>query len=379
MPTNEAAASAAADRAGAVLTVDVGAVVRNWRALGSRLAPGASCAAVVKADAYGLGAAAVAPALAAAGCRLFFVAHLDEGIALRSALPQAEIAVLAGLLPGTVAEFLRHGLMPVLNDLGQLEAWRVGGGGRPAILHVDTGMARLGLSPKETTTLAEEARRLAGVRLAAIMSHLACADEENALNRRQLDAFRGALAALPGAPASFANSAGIFLGPDYHFDIVRPGVALYGGNPQPGRPNPMAQAVRLQGRILQVREIDRGETVGYGATHTARGPARIATVGVGYADGWLRSLSNRGGAVIAGQKVPLVGRVSMDLITLDITGVDPALARPGAFVDLLGGGPAGGGRTVDEVAAEAGTIAYEILTSLGRRYHRIHIPAPASA
>jgi alanine racemase len=373
MPINEAAASAAVDRAGAVLTIDVGAVVRNWRTLGGRLAPGASCAAVVKADAYGLGAAAIAPSLADAGCTLFFVAHLDEGVALRQVLPQAVIAVLAGLLPGTAAEFLAHRLTPVLNDLGQVETWRISGAGKPAMLHVDTGMSRLGLSPTELTILVDEKRRLDGVRLAAIMSHLACADEDHPLNRRQLDSFRRAVAVLPKAPASLANSSGIFLGPDYHFDIARPGVALYGGNPLPGTPNPMEQVVRLQGKILQVREIDMGETVGYGATHLARRPARIATVGVGYADGWLRSLSNRGGAVIAGQKVPLVGRVSMDLITLDVTGIDRALARPGAFVDLLGGE-----RTVDDVAAEAGTISYEILTSLGRRYHRVHLPATTS-
>jgi len=374
MSIDEAAVSAAIDRAGAVLTVDVGAIVRNWRALGERLRPGANCAAVVKADAYGLGVAAVAPALAAAGCRRFFVAQLDEGIALRELLPAAEIAVLGGVLPGTVGEFRAHLLTPVLNDLGQLESWRVGGDGQPAILHVDTGMSRLGLSPAELATLAGERRRLDGVRLAAVMSHLACADEEHPLNRQQLERFRRALAALPPAPASFANSAGIFLGPDFHFDAARPGIALYGGNPLPGQPNPMLQVVRLQGKILQVREIDRGETVGYGATHTATRPARIATVGVGYADGWLRALGNRSGAVIAGRQVPLVGRVSMDLITLDITGIDPALARPGSFVDLLGGG-----RSVDDAAAEAGTISYEILTSLGRRYHRVHLAAPAPA
>jgi alanine racemase len=374
MSINEATVSAAIDRAAAVLTVDVGAVVRNWQALGARLRPGAVCAAVVKADAYGLGAAAVAPALAAAGCRRFAVAQLDEAIALRPLLPAAEIWVLGGLLPGTLPEFAAHRLTPVLNDLGQLEAWRVGGDGAPAVLHVDTGMARLGLSPKELETLAEERRRLDGVRLAAVMSHLACADEEHALNPLQLERFRRALVLLPAAPASFANSAGIFCGPDYHFDIARPGIALYGGNPYPGRPNPMAQVVRLQGKILQVREIDRGETVGYGATHTATRPTRIATVGVGYADGWLRALGNRSGAVVAGRQVPLVGRVSMDLITLDITGIDPALARPGSFVDLLGDG-----RSVDDVAGEAGTISYEILTALGRRYHRVHLAAAAPA
>ncbi|HZS84081.1 MAG TPA: alanine racemase [Stellaceae bacterium] len=370
--------SAAEDRAGAVLDIDLGAIVENWRALGRRVGPAASCAGVVKADAYGLGMARVAPALAAAGCRLFFVAHLDEAISLRRLLPDRDIAVLNGLLPGTAADFTAFRLMPVLNDLGQVEAWRRHCLAEPAtgaaILHIDTGMARLGLAPDETARLKAERERLGGIRLFAIMSHLACADEPaHPLNAQQLDRFRTALSGLPPAPASLAASSGIFLGPDYHFTIARPGAAVYGVNPQPGRPNPMAQAVILKGRIIQTRDVDRGDTVGYGATHRLDRPGRIATVAVGYADGWLRSLSNRGGAVIAGQPVPLIGRVSMDLITLDVSGLEPHLARPGAFVELIGRD-----RTVDDVAAEAGTIGYEILTLLGRRYHRVYRDVAAS-
>ena len=354
--------------ANAVLEIDLGALVDNWRCLRDRLRPGAICGGVVKADAYGLGMAAVAPALDAAGCTLFFVAQLAEGVALRQLLPQAEIAVLNGLLPTSEADFIDHRLIPVLNDLGQIAAWRSLGGGRDAIIHVDTGMARLGLPPSELALLAADKSLLAGINLRAVMSHLACADQPaHPHNARQLAAFRAATAVLPMAPASFANSSGVFLGADYHFDIARPGAAVYGVNPLPGGPNPMAQVVRLKGRILQTRDIDTGESVGYGSTHRRERPGRIATIAVGYADGWLRSLSNRGSVAIAGQRVPVVGRISMDLMTIDVTGLDPQSTRPGAFAELIGPG-----NDVDAVAAEAGTIGYEVLTALGRRYHRIH-------
>jgi alanine racemase len=202
----------------------------------------------------------------------------------------------------------------------------------------------------------------------AVISHLACADEEqHAQNDAQLAAFRSALARLPRAQASLAASSGIFLGPAYHFDFVRPGAALYGVNPTPQRPNPMTQVIRLKGRIIQLRDVDRGVAVGYGATHRMQRAGRIATVAVGYADGWLRSASHRGSVGIAGRRAPVIGRISMDLMTIDVTGIDPVLARPGNFVDLID-------ETcdVDQVAATAGTIGYEILTALGRRHHRIY-------
>jgi alanine racemase len=352
----------------AVLDVDLDAVVGNWRSLRDRLSPGTLCAGVVKADAYGLGMARVAPALAAAGCTIFFVAQLGEAIALRHRLPEPEIAVLNGLLPGSAAEFIAHRLIPVLNDLGQIAEWRGKGAGNPAIIHVDTGMSRLGLSPRELARLTADPRLVAGLNLRAVMSHLACADEPgHPQNPRQLAAFRAARAVLPAVPASFANSSGIFLGTEYHFDIARPGAAVYGVNPLPGRPNPMAQVVRLKGRILQTREIDSGEFVGYGSTHRREGPGRIATVAIGYADGWMRSLSNRGSVTIAGQRVPVVGRISMDLMTIDVTALDPQAASPGNFAELIGPD-----HDVDAVAAEAGTIGYEVLTALGSRYHRIY-------
>jgi alanine racemase len=360
---------------GTVLTVDLDAVAANWRLLAARAAP-AACAAVVKADAYGVGLVQVAPALAAAGCTRFFVAHLDEGIALRARLPEAEIYVLNGALAGAEPEFRRHDLRPVLNHLAALDAWAALGrkdGARPAALHVDSGMSRLGLADDELDTLARAPARLDGVALALVMSHLACAeDESHPLNAEQLARFRAARARLPAAPASLANSSGIFLGPDYRFDVVRPGAALYGVNPLPGQPNPMAPVVRLQARILQVRRIDSPRTVGYGATHRAARPSTIATIALGYADGYLRSLGNRGSCLIGEHRVPVVGRISMDLVTLDVTGVPAGLAQPGAVVDVISAR-----HTVDDVAAEAGTIGYEILTSLGRRYKRRYLGASA--
>ncbi len=362
----------------AVLTVDLGAIAANYRRLKEYVAP-AECAAVVKADAYGLGMAAVAPALARAGALSFFVAQLAEGMALRRVLPKAaQIYVLNGLVDRERQIFETERLAPVLNDLGQVERWsqfcRARGARLPAALHIDTGMNRLGLPASEMAQLTREPHRLAGIGLDLAMSHLACADEpDHPMNRRQRTAFRGALTLLPGVRASLAASSGIFLGRDFHFDLARPGVALYGANPLPGRPNPMTQVVGLKAKILQVRDVDRGETVGYGAAHRFARPRKIATVGVGYADGFLRSSSNRGCAVLGGVPAPIVGRVSMDLITLDISDAPSALQRPGESVDLIGPG-----RTIDDVAADAGTIAYEILTSFGPRYERRYSGQPGS-
>ena len=361
-----------AARAGAILTIDLDAIAENYRRLCREL-NGVACAAVVKADGYGLGLSRVAPALFQAGARSFFVAQLGEAMALRGVVPEvAEIFVLNGLAAGPAAEFRAQRIVPVLNSLGEVDAWRAearaAGTALRAALHIDTGMSRLGLPAGELDALAAEPDRLAGIELGYVMSHLACADApEHPLNAAQLAEFRAARARLPAAPASLANSSGIFLGADYHADLGRPGVALYGVNPTPGRPNPMRQVVRLQGKILQVREIDAPQTVGYGASHRAAGPTRVATVAVGYADGFLRSLSNRGSAWLDNQRVPVVGRVSMDLITLDVSGSAPGVARPGAFVDLLGPElPA------EDVAVAAGTIGYEILTALGQRYHRVY-------
>jgi alanine racemase len=366
-----------ADRALAVLEIDVGGIVDNWRLLAQRTTP-AECAAVVKADGYGLGASVVSAALAAAGCRRFFVATLDEGLALRKTLPRCcQIIVLNGPVPGSGEEFAAADLVPVLNHPGQIAEWQsiaAGRGPLPAMLHVDTGMARLGLTQREFEGLAEELCQPGAIRWQALISHLACADEpDHPLNRDQRARFVALRQRMEQVPASLAASSGIFLGREYHLDLVRPGAALYGVNPQPGCPNPMRQIVRLKARILQIRKVDRGQPVGYGATHVMAAAGRLATVAVGYADGWMRSLSQRGFGSTGGQRVPLLGRVSMDLTVFDVSTVDPSIARPGGFIELIGCDYG-----VDAVAADAGTIGYEILTALGQRHHRIYRGAAIS-
>ena len=365
--------------AGAILTIDLDAIAANYRLLREKAA-GAECACVVKADAYGLGMDRVAPALAAAGCSTFFVAQTGEGMALRNRLPEAAVHVLNGLAGAAGQVFADHRLVPVLNSLAEIEAWarfcREHGAALAADIHADTGMSRLGLTEREVALLAAEPARAQGIAVSYVMSHLACAEErDNPLNGQQLAAFGEARASLapalsqeaPSGKASFANSSGIFLGPDYHFDMVRAGAALYGIAPVTGQPNPMAQVVSLQGKILQVREIDTPQTVGYGATHRAARSEKIATVAIGYADGYPRALSNSGGGYIGGIRAPVVGRVSMDLTTLDVSHVPNDQTRPGALVEMIGPH-----NSVDQVAADAGTIAYEILTNVGRRYHRVY-------
>jgi len=368
------AADPAAAGAGALLLVDLDAVAANWRRLADRVAP-AECAAVVKADAYGLGALPVVRRLSQAGARTFFTAHPQEAAALRPALPAgARLVVLHGLMPDNADSMAALGLVPVLNSLGEIALWqrtaRTLGHTLPAMVHMDTGMNRLGLTAGETRTLAAEPHRLDGITVQAWISHFACADEAgHPMTPAQDQRFRAALATLPAAPASLANSAGIFRGAGLHHDLVRPGAALYGVNPTPELPNPMEGVVRLFARVLQVRDVDAGGSVGYGASHRFSAPGRVATLAAGYADGVMRSLSSRGAAVIGGVQAPVVGRISMDLMTIDVTAVPPRALSPGCFAELIGPH-----RPVDAVAAEAGTIGYEILTSLGGRYHRHYLP-----
>ena len=345
-----------------LLRIDLSAIVANWRAVAAR--HGAPTAGVVKADAYGLGAGPVARALRDAGCSTFFVAHLVEGLSLRAELgPASEIIVLDGFPPGADGD---AALVPVLNHLGDVAAYA--GSGRAAVLHLDTGMARLGLDAREQAVLAEDPGRLAGIALRCVMTHLACADEPaHPLNGIQRARFAAAASRIaPGAKRSFANSSGIFLGEGFRSDLARPGCALYGINPTPGAPNPMRQVARVEAEVLQVREIAAGDTVGYGASWTAPAPRRIATVAAGYADGYPRSLSGRSFGILHGRQAPLVGRVSMDLTTFDVTDIPEA--RPGDRLLLIGGE----GNTPDDIAARCGTIGYEILTSLGARYARLH-------
>jgi alanine racemase len=367
--------SDATRRAGAILTVDLAAIAANWRGLrdaGRAAGHPVECAAVLKADAYGTGATVVGPRLARDGCRHFFVAHIDEGIALRAVLPDLPIYVLNGLLAGTEPDFVEHGLTPVLNHLGQLNAWRAAAQrfnrALDAVIHIDTGMHRLGFGPDESQVLVNERGRLRGLRLALLMSHLVISEEPgNPINGEQLSRFRSFVRAMPGAPASLANSSGIFLGPDYHFDLLRPGAALYGINPRPGEPNPMLTTVRLDARILQTRVIDALQTVGYGAAWRSARPSRVATIALGYADGYFRNLINRAHVHLAGHRVPVIGRISMDLVTIDVTDIPEAECQPGAVVEVLGDHT-----TTDDLADQARTNAYEIMTALGRRYARFY-------
>jgi alanine racemase len=349
------------------LTVRLDAIAANYRTY-CRMTGPCAVAAVVKADAYGLGAAAVAPALAEAGCDSFFVARLAEGVALRKILPVARIFVLDGCQADAVPALLTHRLIPALNSLADIAAWSAAASAAKttldAVIHVDTGMNRLGLAPDELAILSgQSAKRLAGLNVVLVMSHLACADENSKMNGEQLSRFRQALAMLPPAPASLAASHGAFLGMEYHFDLVRPGVALYGANPQNTGQNLMQTVAILTGKVLQVRRIDSGDSVGYAATFRAKRPTMLATVALGYADGIPRTLSSKGAAAIHGARAPIVGRVSMDLITLDVTDI---AVNPGDEAELLGETI-----TLGEVAASAGTNEYEILTRL-RRMPRVY-------
>lgn len=361
------------DFAGAVLRIDLEALADNYRTIRQKAAP-AQVAGVVKADGYGLGAIPVAETLMDAGCRHVFVAHLGEAIALKPALrPGVGLFVLNGLQPGAESACAEAGAIPVLNSLDQIDRWaalaKALNRPLPAALQVDSGMARLGLPPEEVEILAAQRSRLDGVDLKLVMSHLACADDPaNPFNRRQVENFEALARHFPDIPRSLDNSGGAFQARG-HFDLVRAGIALYGGAPQNG-PNPMRPVVSLEARITQIRRVSAGAGVGYGLTHHCDRPSHIATIPVGYADGWPRYLSNRGGAYIGGIRVPIVGRVSMDSITLDVTDVPEALLYPGAPVELLGSH-----QGIDDVAADAGTISYEILTQLGRRYAREYQPA----
>ncbi|MDF2998865.1 MAG: alr [Xanthobacteraceae bacterium] len=360
------------DAASGVLTIDLAALAANYRALRARLSP-ARAAGVVKADAYGLGAARVVPALYEAGCRDFFVAHLGEALRLRPILvADAKLFVLSGLQPGMEAPCADAGIVPVLNSLEQVANWsalaRARGVDLPAALQFDTGMSRFGFGPDETERLIADPSRLEGVRLLFLMSHLACADEpDNAQNADQLAAFQRLAAAFPGAELSFANSGGVFLGTDYYGALARAGIALYGGSPTAGVANPMAPVVRLDVPVVQTRTIPAGARVGYGGTHVASREMRLATLAAGYADGLPRHLSDRGAAFLGDTRLPIVGRVSMDSISIDVTALAPDMLKAGSLVEIIGPH-----QTIEDIAEAAGTISYEILTRLGQRYHRIY-------
>jgi alanine racemase len=369
---NQAAALATAP---GVLTVDLDAIVANWRKLEKTAVP-AECAGVIKADAYGCGVGPVARALAGAGCKTFFVATLEEARAARAAIPSAAIYVLSGFFQNSGEAFARIDARPVIGDLNELAEWDVfcrrSGWAGGAAIQIDTGMNRLGLTVADAQGIIP--RINAGDHgITLVMSHLACAESlHHPLNAKQLATFREIASLFSGVPASLANSSGVFLGAQFQFDMVRPGAALYGVNPTPEADNPMQPVVELKVRIAQIRNVEKGETVGYGGTWTARRPTKLAIVSVGYADGYFRAGSSNDGTrgadvVVAGKRCPVAGRISMDLMAIDITDLAHNAARRGHLVTLIGEGI-----TVDELAHHFGTIGYEVLTSLGPRYARVY-------
>lgn len=354
----------------ATLTVNLDALAANYNLLRSKLNK-RFCAAVVKANAYGLGVEKVSQRLWAEGCRQFFVATLAEAIELKQALPRAkQIYIFQGPLPGEAKEILQRGFIPLLNSTEQVARWKAEANGASSALHIDTGMTRLGLNETEALAWAQDHEALKACGIQCIMSHLACAnDGDEAKSADQLARFKKALAAFPQPMAAcLANSAGIFLGSDYHWDMARPGCALYGINPIPGK-NPMTHVATLSAPIISVRALDRDETVGYGATHNAPKGARIAIVALGYADGFARSLSSTGvNGFIAGQKAPVIGRVSMDMIALDVSSIPESAINDKTRVELINET-----QTVNDIADFAGTIGYEVFTSIGRRVMRQYI------
>jgi alanine racemase len=359
---------------GGVLTIDLGALAANYKALRTKVTP-AECAAVVKADAYGCGIEPVVRTLSATGCKTFFVAHLAEGRVVRKLAPEATVYALNGLPPGSASAFADAHVRPAISSLQELAEWdafcTTSGWRGGCALHFDTGMNRLGIAADEAAALSHRIQMPDhGVTL--VLSHFACADTPaHALNNRQVQLFREIRSMFRGIPASLANSAGIFLGSSTHCDIVRPGYALYGGNPTLGSANPMTPVVGLRARIVQVRTVNRGETVGYGATWTAHRPSRIAIVSAGYADGYQRAASGpeaTAGAemVIGGARCRVVGRVSMDLMAVDVTALADNAARRGEWATLIGGDI-----DIEALAAQCGTIGYELMCALGSRYARM--------
>lgn len=362
----------------ASLTVDIGAIRANWQALNAKV----PSAAVVKADAYGLGAEAVVPALIEAGCRRFFVATVEEGVALASSLAQGqqrsggadalaliEIYIFHGIASREEGKICQQsGLIPVINSPAQWEYWQTAPSAYA--LHVDSGMNRLGFSAAELQIWIEKHWPQAAGRCQFLMSHLACAERSNhPLNALQLQRFKAARALLPQVPASLANSSGVFLNADYHADFARPGCAIYGINPTPLMPNPMRQVARLSAPILQLQTAGKDEeTVSYGASYAIAKGARIATVGLGYADGYLRALSNKGQAILAGKRVPIAGIVTMDMMMLDVSTIPENALGLGMEAEFIGSL-----LTVDEVAGKAGTIGYELFTRLGARVKKQYI------
>ena len=359
--------------ANGILTIDLAAIAANYRMLAAKVLP-AECGAVVKGDAYGCGLEPVVTTLSRAGCRTFFVAHLSEARRVRTLAPEAVIYVLNGFTSGAGAMIQETYARRIINSPVELAEWDLfvsqsgwrGGAG----LHVDTGMNRLGFTVEEIAAVAARIQS-ENHGIALLMSHFACADQpQHPLNDQQIRQFRQIRTMFRGIPASLANSSGIFLDASAHCDIARPGAALFGINPTPGARNPMRPVVSLKARVLQVRQVPRGMTVGYGAAWTARRTSRIALIAAGYADGIMRAVAQTDGSpgrtvILAGKRCRMIGRISMDLLAVDVSDLPEGAVKRNDLATLIGGD-----LDPDQVGAQAGTIGYEILTSLGRRFHR---------
>lgn len=368
--------SVPADEAGR-LTVDLGAVISNYRRL-QTLHPASRIGAVVKADAYGLGAAVIAPALASAGCRDFFVAHASEAIALQPFLNEGALYVLNGLAPGWEDRVAATGIIPVLNSLDQANRWyaaALSSGRRlPAVLQFDTGMSRLGIDARELDELLSWPDFSARVDVRMVMSHMACADTPGApANQSQIDRFREFSARLPEAARSLANSAAALFLPEAAGDVIRPGLVLYGIDPgEAGETSQMQAAVRLEARIVQLRDVPAGAGIGYGHDYIADKACRVATISAGYADGWPRALSGKGAVWFNGVRLPLLGRVSMDSCMADVSALPRDEIKEGDRVELIGPH-----QSVSDLANLIATTPHEILTGLGQRYTRIFLNSPS--
>ena len=359
--------------ASALLKIDMEALAANYRLFQEKTGQGCNVSGVVKANAYGLGLKPVVEKLTALGCPQFFVATLDEAMALRDFNKKTPVAVLGGLFKGAEKEYLAHDIIPVLNCPEDVKRWQNLAAEKeaslPAFLHFDTGMNRLGFSKKETYDLIESPEMLANIDVQLIMSHFVNADEkDDPITQKQANAFAEITAYFPNIHKSLANSPGLFRDESYHYDLVRPGFSLYGGNPTPETKNPVRPVVNLSARILQIRECKSGDSIGYGASHIFDHPTPTATLALGYADGFLRSASNKATLYWQGEACPVIGRVSMDLVTIDLSGITKQMPREGDSIEILGPN-----QSVDDLAAAAGTIGYEILTALGPRYKRVYL------
>lgn len=364
---------------GATLTVDCAAIARNWKKLSDYTAP-AECAAVLKADAYGCGIEPIAATLARAGCKTFFVAQIAEARQLRDTLSGVTIYVTNGIPSGAAPLFAEINAQPIIGNLAELAEWdafrKADNWDGGAALHFDTGMNRLGLGVDEAPAIAERTR-MSNHGITLVMSHFACSDEpEHPLNRSQTQTLRDMRQLFRNIPFSLANSSGIFLGAATHFDVVRPGIALYGGNPTPDAANPMEPVITLTARIIQTRIVASGDSVGYNATWKTKRPTRVAIAATGYADGYPRPVGGSdtlagGYALAGGRRCPVIGRVSMDLLAIDVTEAPDQDTRRGDVVTLIGGDAGVGNIGIDEFAAWSRTISYDVLTRLGRRCHRV--------